>query len=899
MDINMETQKPEDVAAYNSRSLNTLSRAIALGSAEGEFALILVRCNYSDLQWETIQSLSRHCPIPLQTLRLSPSATTLYGTIKEELNPADRPSVLMVVGLESVLAIDELLTRLNQERPLFLEEFHFPLVLWVADDLLHKLSRFCPDFKSWGPPSIKFAIAPDRAVALLREKAEILFQCILDAGADRIQANAVLELLSDNHRRESTWALQDIQRSGNPLDPELQACLDFVRGWDAYTRDALETAREHYESSLAFWQSGAPGDSPSKLPNRALERAGCVLFYLGVCWHRAGVLHGGAIASAAWEEARRYFQACVEAFDRCGRADLVAKFINALGEVLQRQEDIAALEPVAARALSLHDRYPDPIAQAQDRGFLAQVALCRARWAIAKEEALRALEILGNAYAAATTVCEYTCLHWAWCYHRGWYLLLLGRSRAALGEISVALQILETAQAQTKPEYDPPLYLRIVQELRSLYCQSGEGVAALECDRRYRAIAYQYRLSAFIGGQPLLLRRHPINPARVLQKHSPVPSVLQDPAAAKTRDKIGRFSQIHHLLERISRDDYKLTIVCGQPGVGKTSLMRAGLAPALAQRAIGVKVALPVVVQVNADWVAALCRGLVNALADAGLSEIAEAQAEPSLPAVLERLWNNVDANLLTVLILDWVEEDSHYTTTREFCQAFDRFLGECLDIPFLKLILCWRDEYLPAFLRDNRLQSLKLMANSQGEGSYYHLENLSLDEARIAIAGAIEGTPYSVDPALRDRLVRDLAEGGNRVRSLMLQIVGTQLEAEQITTLDDYLRYGGVEKLLERFMEAAIAYWGNQDNPPARLILHGLAQHSPHSVSEGECPRKTRTELAEWIGEGRDRLDAVLDGLVSSGLVLCRFGLPEKQYQLVDRRFVRAIANPPEFLQL
>jgi hypothetical protein len=100
----MEQQQPEDVAAYNERSLNTLSRAIAL-SAE-QFAIILVRCNYRHLQTEMLQRLRERCPVSVPEIHLPPLSTTLFGKMIEEFGELPSLPGVMVLGLESAVAID-------------------------------------------------------------------------------------------------------------------------------------------------------------------------------------------------------------------------------------------------------------------------------------------------------------------------------------------------------------------------------------------------------------------------------------------------------------------------------------------------------------------------------------------------------------------------------------------------------------------------------------------------------------------------------------------------------------------------------------------------------------------------------------------------------------------------
>ncbi|NEO66769.1 MAG: hypothetical protein F6J98_42925, partial [Moorea sp. SIO4G2] len=173
----VETKSPADAAQYNDSTLKALSRAIAF--SQGEFSLVIVRCNYQGLQQQMLQRLKALCQpqYPITEFIIPPSATTLYTTIQNyehrELGrgqdkgidrsgnrqsstpidpslphpPISSPphSALLIVGLESVVSLEELLTSTNQVRDEFRKRLTFPLILWVNDQVLQKLMRLAPD----------------------------------------------------------------------------------------------------------------------------------------------------------------------------------------------------------------------------------------------------------------------------------------------------------------------------------------------------------------------------------------------------------------------------------------------------------------------------------------------------------------------------------------------------------------------------------------------------------------------------------------------------------------------------------------------------------------------------------------------------------------------------------
>ncbi len=137
---------------YNHQSLKTLARALRL--SEGDFSLILVRCNCLEMREQILQKLKAEYPVEYQELALDKSADTLYSSINQNLSQT-LPKALMVKSLESVNTLDRLLSAANLVRNNF-RNFQFPLVLWVTDEIHKKLIRLAPDIQSWASSAINF-----------------------------------------------------------------------------------------------------------------------------------------------------------------------------------------------------------------------------------------------------------------------------------------------------------------------------------------------------------------------------------------------------------------------------------------------------------------------------------------------------------------------------------------------------------------------------------------------------------------------------------------------------------------------------------------------------------------------------------------------------------------------
>lgn len=148
-----------EVAADNKQSFYTLVRIIR--RFQGKFSLTLAYCDNTELRSASLQYLREHCSaIEYQELTLEPTTKRLYQTIFDAVQDI-QPKALIVSGLESVIALDDLLADANLKRDQFKDNLPFPLILWVTDSVLNKLIRSASDLKSWAPPPIRFVTLSD------------------------------------------------------------------------------------------------------------------------------------------------------------------------------------------------------------------------------------------------------------------------------------------------------------------------------------------------------------------------------------------------------------------------------------------------------------------------------------------------------------------------------------------------------------------------------------------------------------------------------------------------------------------------------------------------------------------------------------------------------------------
>ncbi|OUL27315.1 hypothetical protein BV378_11885 [Nostoc sp. RF31YmG] len=871
------SHQTENFAADNERSLQALVRAIAL--SQGQFSLIFLRCNYAILRDRIVQRLRELATVEIRELVLPESVKTLYTSIQAEI-ACEQPQALMVFGLDSVSDIDTVLTSTNQVREEFSKNFPFPLLLWVNDRVLQKLIRLTPDFESWAT-TIEFELTSDELLQFLQQTANDVIAKVIEVGADTFLDNAALNLgVGSSRRFELESACKDLKHRGINLQPELQASLEFVLGRDAC--NSMEQSLEHYQRSLAFWEK-------STRP----EWQGCLLFCLGLWWLTYAVLH-----RSQYEQyctiAKDYYQQSIKVFQQANRPDLEAKFINALGFVLQKLSQWDELEDIAKRAQDLHQRYFNPIRLAYTYGLLAEVALAKSAWHQAQQYTEKAQHILANAAEPALNYCyleQSTSLAQAWQSHGGWYLLLLAQAQQHLGQISEAIKNLETARAESKSEYNPPVYIRILEELRSLYFTQGQYLKAFQIKQEKRQIEHQYGFRAFIGADQLPLKQQVINSA--LLPSTQLTNNLEIGTSAR------RQQEVNYLIkERISRSDRKLIVIHGQSGVGKSSMVNKELLPAL-EDPISQYKTLPVVQKFYTNWVKELSSALSDALEKKGMSLPATLN---SVEDIITELRDHKNRNLLTVLIFDQFEEFFFVCTEPAQRRPFYEFLHTSLNIPCVKIILLLREDYLHYLLEWERLTNLDIINNDiLSKNIRYSLKEFSPEDAKLNIESLTARSHCHFEPALIDALVQDLAGDLGVVRPIELQIVGAQLEEDNITTLKQYQQLGSNSKakLVERYLEQVIQDCGLENKRIAQLILFLLTDEN------GTRPLKTRAELIEKIDTAglqlkAEQLDLVLEILVGAGFVFRVREQPADRYHLVHDYLVTFIRQQqePELLE-
>ncbi|BAY31277.1 WD-40 repeat-containing protein [Nostoc carneum NIES-2107] len=1005
----------------NDRTLQQL--AWALEASVGQFKLILAKCNYTNLRDRLLAQLPKICRVEISILTIRQTNRTLYSAIREEFGEK-LPACLMVVGLEDVQDLPQMLSSANQVREEFRKHCPFPLVLWINDEVHKQLMQVAPDLESWAITR-NFAISKQDLVTFLQKTADQWFS-----------NNLSLSLAA--YRRLET-ELQAAQRDllgdteFNSL--EIQADIESLLGLIKQVNHQLDAALEHYQTALTLWQK-----------SNNLERQIKIIGNIALCYYLKAAKYLD-INNYNWQKTQNYLQQYIDLLAEIQNPQLIADAIEQLGDILrdvriwQQFQNLAdQLKSFAQQALVIHQANNQPRELAKDYGFLAEVALVQKSWQEANNFIQQALQIWSAIPSVESGLFSELPEKLIAAHDFSLYQFILALSQYHLGQTQDAITSLETAKNHTNPLKDLKLYIQILDYLQRLYFEQQEYAKAYEIKQQQRSVEQQFGLRAFIGAGRLGSTKQVF--AETVASATLKENISPEIAAS------GRLLDVERLIERIGRPDYKLIVIHGQSGVGKSSLINAGLVPALKQKAIGIQDNLPVVMRFYSHWEEELGRVMMEALRerrdgrqgaggrgqgevepddlssegdnssfllDASSSEgdnssflldsssseannssflldssssegdnssfllntpsseddnpssegnnssfllntpssegdnstlspdnltskpnnpTSEPPLFPQPPApcpfpsdLLAQLRENEAKNLRTVLIFDQFEE--FFFTYPEPAQRrqFFEFLGECFNVLSVKVILSLRLDYLHYLLECNDLPNMQIINNDiLSKNVLYKLGNFSPSDAKSIIQRLTENSSFRLEPTLVEQLVQDLASELGEVRPIELQVIGAQLQTENITTLAEYRQRGTKEQLVKHYLDEVVHDCGAENQQLADLLLYLLTDE------KGTRPLRTLVELERdlqaFVKEENEtrkqrnrrrrlrrsqkylngtptlpresslsqKLELVLEIFVKSGLVVLLKENPSGRYQLVHdylAAFIRQQQEP------
>ena len=349
------------------------------------------------------------------------------------------------------------------------------------------------------------------------------------------------------------------------------------------------------------------------------------------------------------------------------------------------------------------------------------------------------------------------------------------------------------------------------------------------------------RLKALNGGmaaaaEPIVAR----NPYKGLQAFD----------VADARDFYGREKEIRRLIELVG--EHRIVAVIGPSGSGKSSLVRAGLIPALARGALGGSDQwLPVTTVPGSHPFDELASAL-GRIATESMGDIAAELAadERGLLRVAKRLMRELEGEL--VIVVDQFEELYTVVASDETRDLFIRnlVLATADARSRVRVVLTLRADFYDRPLADEVLGPIISEANLA-------LAVPGSAQLREAIERPAQSSGVGFEDGLPDRLLTDVHEQPGSLP--LLQFALTALVAESVDgriAMADYERLGGVSGALTRRAENVYQSLGKDERNVTREIFMRLVTVSEET---DDARRRVRRSELESLGLEIGAVDQVL----------------------------------------
>lgn len=849
-----------DSAALSPDQERALQRlAFAIEAGQGRFKLLIARCNYGDLVDRLLVRLQTLCEVEVRRLVLQPGDRQLFAAIERAID-SNPPGALAVVGLGELTDADlrELFAQANRSREAFRDRFPLPLVWWLDDRALRQLQTTASDLASWTTTQTFEATATQLA-DWIQTMADRIRAWVLETNFTsaiqnpKICVHELTEIAVD-------WStlLQCPDLTSQDIAVQ-EANVAWLQALITAQPNSIAEAHEGYQKASHFWWQ-----------NGDLIQFGAVQITLAQFWQRCARFSRRHYKDYLTQSSEA-FEIAITTFNQANRLDLCAKFINSWGDTLLQLNQWHSLQLVTQQALELHRQYLNPFKQAKVYGLCGELALQNQDWQIAIRWFEQAIATIQGLSVGS---------HWLpgdpeskdWVRYRDEASYWFGKGQAQFGleQYEESRESLATAHNKGEPDFDPRLSIAILKKLAETEWQLRDYRYAFSYKFLYQSLEEEFNFRAFVGVSHLATPK-----VKELQG-----SKLDLEFSSRAISAAGRKHDVERILGRLKNDrGNSITVLFGFSGSGKSSLLNAGIIPAVRQETLGSRSGLPVVLRDYSNWEEKLWQSLKQAL-------LAEHQGRIEPPtdgnwqgAIARELVRNAEQrNLATVLIFDQFEEFFFEHGQRQGRSPLFAFLSQCLDITGLKIIFSIRREYIYYLLNRAELDQ-RIDGGLLSTHVLYRIGNFRLEEAKQVIRDLIDRAELDWEPELIEAIVSDLSGNYYKVRPIELQIVGAQVQAEGITTAAGYANSGGKVALVQRYLDAATGDCGPENVELAKLILFLLTGDQPIR------PLKSQLFLHQEVTDleqDPSALNLVLEILTDSGLLLKNHSQNKVTYQIV-----------------
>jgi hypothetical protein len=316
----------------------------------------------------------------------------------------------------------------------------------------------------------------------------------------------------------------------------------------------------------------------------------------------------------------------------------------------------------------------------------------------------------------------------------------------------------------------------------------------------------------------------------------------------------GRSDVIREIVDNCRSE--RLTVLTSQPGMGVTSLLQAGIAPALRQDGF--------IVAIFSDWQGRFfATNLREAVADA-----VRQQADQLFFAQSERLEELIEhvrarTRMPVAILLDQFEDYMRCHSNTVVSDLFDAELAHAVAARKGAFVIGLQEHALLAFERlDQHIPNLL--------GFRVQLPPLTVEAAREAVISEARGMGLEVEPAALDALTSTpvVVPEPNKVNPFFLKIATTALLKTETRLKSPFLRaatlevLGGVDRVVLESLDADIAELGTTHQELLFRWCGFLVSPEKHRLSV------TEKGLSDYAGRLNRFVISLLPLLTSAGIL-------------------------------